>query len=366
MPAPLRAYILTLVVQLLVHGAHSQCPFPASVSTTGNCIGDTLTVRAAAPLTQIVWLRGGLVDKLSNSKSDTSYKPTQPGTYTAAISNNDGCTVTVGPIVLKDLNNNLVSFGIFSSNAIACSGKPITFTAVTSFNDPGFIYRWLVNGKDAGDPGPQFNTNSLSNGDVVSCIVIDNNTCDAGASNSISMTVYASPHIAPHPPISLSLGESVTLMPIIDGDISSYSWSPAAGLSNSFIVNPVATPSKNTIYTLEVETSEGCKDIGEIAMKVFSPLHIPNAFTPNGDGKNEVFYIQGGPQGSRIRNFSIFNRWGQKVFQRTNIPSGDPAFGWDGYYNGAAALPEVYIYTLTLGLADGSSQVFRGTVILVR
>ena len=297
------ACILTLTLQCLAQGIHSQCPFAATLRSTGNCIGDTLSVRTNVILTQIVWLIGSAVDKVT-SAADTVYKPGQAGSYSAAISDDNGCTVTVGPIVLKNVNN-IIPVSILPSTMPVCSGKPVTFTATASSSGSSSVYQWLVNGVNARAngtdatliDGPQFTSSSLSNGDIITCMVLDNNTCDAGTSNSITAIVDPSCTATTGPPVS--------------------------------------------------------------------PIRIPNAFTPNGDGKNEIFYIRGGPQGSRIKDFSIFNRWGQKIFQRTNVPTDDPAFGWNGSYRGRTVIPETYIYVVTLLLADKSSQVFRGTVILI-
>ncbi|HEY4286976.1 MAG TPA: gliding motility-associated C-terminal domain-containing protein [Puia sp.] len=298
------ACILTLTLQCLAQGIYSQCPFAAALNSTGNCIGDTLSIRTDVAISQIVWLVGSVVDKVIYT-ADTVYRPLQAGTYRAAISDDNGCSVTVGPVVLKG-GNNVIPVNISPSIMPVCSGKPITFTATASSTDPPSVYQWLVNGVNAGAngtdaifiDGPQFTSSSLSNGDIITCMVLDNNTCDAGTSNSITALVNTSCPIVTPPPVP--------------------------------------------------------------------PISIPNAFTPNGDGNNEVFYIRGGPQGSRIKDFSIFNRWGQKIFQRTNIPTDNPAFGWNGFYRGAAVIPETYIYTVTLLLADKSTRVFRGTVILIR
>jgi gliding motility-associated-like protein len=298
------ACILTPTLLCLAQATHSQCPFAATLYSTGNCTGDTLSVRTKVAITQIVWLIGSEVDKVTYS-TDTVYKPAQAGTYRAAISADNGCTVTVGPIVLKGVND-VIPVSISPSTLPVCSGKPVTFTAIASSTGSSSAYQWLVNGVNAGAngtdailiDGPQFTSSSLSNGDIITCMVLDNNTCDGGTSNSITAVVDPSCPVVAAPPVS--------------------------------------------------------------------PIHIPNAFTPNGDGKNEIFYIRGGPQGGRIKDFSIFNRWGQKMFQRTNFPTDDPAFGWNGSYRGRAVISETYIYTVTLLLADKSSQVFRGTVILIR
>jgi gliding motility-associated-like protein len=368
-----RIYILTLTVLCAVHGGHSQCPFSASLNSTGNCIGDTLSIRTHAALTQIVWLIGSVADKVT-AASDTLYKATRAGSYTAAISNDGGCTVTIGPIVIREVNNNVTPVSISASEMPVCSGKPVTFTAISSSPGSSSVYQWLVNGASTSTnganamvvDGPQFTSSHLSNGDIITCVELNTKTCDAGTSNSLSMVVNASPHVVAGPPVSLPLGESIELRPAVDGNVSSYLWSPATGLSNIHIEDPVAMPLKNTTYTLNVETAEGCKDSAALTVNVFSPIRIPSAFTPNGDGKNDIFYILGVPEGSRIKDFSIFNRWGQKIFQRADTPSGDPAFGWNGYYNGSPVMQGVYIYRVIILLADGSSQLFRGTVILLR
>jgi gliding motility-associated-like protein len=101
-------------------------------------------------------------------------------------------------------------------------------------------------------------------------------------------------------------------------------------------------------------------------VNVFSQLRIPNAFTPNGDGQNDVFYIMGGPQGSRIKDFAVFNRWGQKIFQVHDVLPDDPGYGWNGNYKGAPVSPGAYVYVVVMGFADGTQEVFKGTVMLIK
>ncbi len=74
-------------------------------------------------------------------------------------------------------------------------------------------------------------------------------------------------------------------------------------------------------------------------VEVYTPLGIPGAFTPNGDGHNDAFYVLGGPANSRIENFAVFNRWGQTIFQSHNTTPGDASAGWNGYFHGSPAPP---------------------------
>jgi gliding motility-associated-like protein len=121
-----------------------------------------------------------------------------------------------------------------------------------------------------------------------------------------------------------------------------------------------------TTYLLAVTTPGGCKASGEITVDIYTPLSIPNAFTPNGDGRNDVLYVLGGPEGSRIKDFTIFDRWGQAVFRSEGGMPGDAGTGWDGRYRGMPAPAGVYVYEVVMGYANGKQQVYKGTVILVR
>src|SRR5580692_8299939 len=147
------------------------------------------------------------------------------------------------------------------------------------------------------------------------------------------------------------------LEPVITGNVDSYTWTPPTGLSDPDIRNPVANPSANTLYTLSVVSPAGCKDSATILVNVFTPLSIPNAFTPNGDGQNDVFFVLGGPENSRIESFTIFNRWGQPVFQVHNVLPGDRTYGWNGSFHGQTQPAGTYVYIVSMQYTDGTRQV---------
>ena len=99
---------------------------------------------------------------------------------------------------------------------------------------------------------------------------------------------------------------------------------------------------------------------------VISSTGIPNAFTPNGDGLNDVFFIGTGQPGDRIKDFSIYNRWGQIVFDKKNVAVNDPASGWNGIFNGQKASPDVYVYIMEILCANGQVVPVKGNVTLLR
>jgi gliding motility-associated-like protein len=119
---------------------------------------------------------------------------------------------------------------------------------------------------------------------------------------------------------------------------------------------------------LTVQNKYACTATGIADIKTFSggKVNIPNGFTPNNDGRDDVFYILGSEDVKLIKDFSIFNRWGQKVFQVTNAEANDPKFGWSGFLNGKPADTGTYVYIVSIAFTDGTSQLFKGTVTLIR
>ncbi|HCL82330.1 MAG TPA: hypothetical protein DIC22_00075 [Chitinophagaceae bacterium] len=152
------------------------------------------------------------------------------------------------------------------------------------------------------------------------------------------------------------------------GQPTSYKWEPVQFLSCSDCPDPVATPDKRTAYQLTVQNAYACTATGTTYIKIFSGgrVNIPNGFSPNNDGRNDVFYILGGEEVKMLKDFSIFNRWGQKVFQVQNAEANDPKFGWSGYLNGKPADTGTYVYFVRIAFTDGTEQLFKGTVTLIR
>ncbi|MGL1668952.1 gliding motility-associated C-terminal domain-containing protein, partial [Vibrio parahaemolyticus] len=90
-------------------------------------------------------------------------------------------------------------------------------------------------------------------------------------------------------------------------------------------------------------------------------VFLPNAFTPDGDGINDVFYVQA--KGVRnIKSLRVFNRWGELVFEKTNILPNDTGSGWNGKIRGVAANPDVYVYFCEVVCEKGGTQLYKGNV----
>ena len=147
------------------------------------------------------------------------------------------------------------------------------------------------------------------------------------------------------------------------GDDSNYVWTPTTGLSCNNCASPIATPEETTTYTVSITDSNGCINSDSIIVIIDDTVlvYLPNAFTPDGDGINDVFP----PHGFNITGneylFMIFNRWGELLFE-----SRKPLASWDGTYKGKLVKNDTYIWKLEYVDDNGDLQNRIGNVTVVR
>jgi|GEM_PF-705836 len=141
-----------------------------------------------------------------------------------------------------------------------------------------------------------------------------------------------------------------------------YNWQPVSSLNNPNISYPIATPTEPTQYIVEGLNAQGCRsyDTVNVGIDYRNRLFIPNAFSPNGDGKNDVFKVPN-LTFERIMEFRVFNRWGQEIFSTT-----DSKQGWDGTWKGTPQDMGTYTYLIRVGYPDGLEETYKGNVTLVR
>ncbi len=165
----------------------------------------------------------------------------------------------------------------------------------------------------------------------------------------------------------LNLGDSVTLYPgekyqfNPSSNCTYFRWFPSTSLDNPKISNPITSAVVSTKYTVTGVTSWGCKVQDSINVYVTKEtlLDLPNAFAP-GNGPNSKFKIL--KRGiATLQDFSIYDRWGVKVFETTNIDE-----GWDGTYNGSPQPFGVYIYQIRATTNSGEDYEKHGNVTLIR
>ncbi|MEZ4886639.1 MAG: gliding motility-associated C-terminal domain-containing protein [Chitinophagales bacterium] len=137
--------------------------------------------------------------------------------------------------------------------------------------------------------------------------------------------------------ITIEIGEQVVLN---TSDAISYQWTPMQSLNNPSLQTPSASPLENTLYEVTLTDAYGCTKINAIFVEVLPipiQIAIPTAFTPNQDGYNDVFHIEG--KGFEFLQLTIYNRWGKKVFETT-----DSFQSWDGMLDFETQPMGIYAY----------------------
>jgi gliding motility-associated-like protein len=268
-------------------------------------------------------------------------------TPTAGLCSSGVATATVA-VVLTTSPAPTLSIAALPAGPV-CAGTAVTYSISQSANTgTGAQYQWLVDGTAvASATGTTFSTTTLRNGQVVSLALKTTTTCGQAAT-ATSNTVAA----AISPVVTVSAGQNVTIFAggqvVLQGTVSGNTpatWSPSQTLTfGTDPLRPTAAPLVTTTYTLAAGTG-GCASTSQVTVTVLDALRIPNAFSPNGDGRDDTWEID------RIGNFGdnkviVFNRWGNKIFETTHYQRGNE---WDGTIKGSPAPLGTYYYVITLG-----------------
>lgn len=182
---------------------------------------------------------------------------------------------------------------------------------------------------------------------------------------------YAKPFVAAVRPAVTSISRNTSIQltaSVTGGELSFYLWKPIEFLSCANCFTPLVTPPYTMQYKFIAENEYSCIDTVYVNIKTFSGsvVDIPNTFTPNNDGRNDVFYILGNRDIALLKDFAIYARWGDKVFQVLNIPSNDPAYGWNGSIKSIIAAAGTYVYYVKILAKGGTQKQYKETVFLLR
>ncbi len=191
--------------------------------------------------------------------------------------------------------------------------------------------------------------------------VIDSNNCKDTA--NMNLIVQKKADITLNNDTLLYLGENMNLIKFNNAQHYIYTWKPPLGLNCSDCENPLAMPLVNTMYYLTATDSFGCFTfIDSIYIQVFDgfTVDIPTAFSPNGDGSNDIIFVRGWGI-KELLVFEIYNRWGEKVFESTDLKK-----GWDGTYKGKDQAMDTYIYVVKALSFQNKLVEKKGNVTLLR
>ena len=275
------------------------------------------------------------------------------GTYYAVSTNTEGCQ----KVDTVEVALNPVAISIVQNEFTLCMGEeaPLEVNFQADEHVDWYLANTLVG------TGSPLLVNPTVSGTYVA-VVTNTDGCSATDSAQVDVIDISVDIAASENPIYRS---QFTELQATDGFVT-YLWSPDDGTLNDVnIANPVASPLETTTYTVEVTDANGCTTERSITIEVKETecgepyIYLPNAFSPNGDGQNEVLFVRG-LNLSEI-HLSIYNRWGQEVFETRN-----QGVGWDGTFNGEPVVPDVYGFYLRVKCSNGEKYFKKGNVTILK
>jgi len=167
--------------------------------------------------------------------------------------------------------------------------------------------------------------------------------------------------------VTIELGDSVRLEPVFSFIVDSLYWSPPDWLTCTDCPNPWSIPSTTIEYLLSVWSKEGCLVTAptRIVVNRDITLYVPNVFSPNGDGINDLFSIYSKKNVGIVNQFAIYDRWGELMWEARDFVA-DGTTGWDGTFRGEHMQPGVFAWICEVEDLDGGVKRLKGDVTLVK
>ncbi len=253
----------------------------------------------------------------------------------------------------------LPTAGITGATAV-CSGDTAVITATG-----GLYFIWNTGDTiSTGDTSSSISVSPLT--DTAYFVFVSNPGCNSTDSDTVIITINPLPEIIAVATCAIPCGDTISIL--LGEDVSlnasggvSYNWAPPDDFINPNTSAPVATPSKSTLYYVYGTDSNGCTNVDSLLIIVSEDfkIEVPDIFSPNGDGHNDILYVSANAV-SWI-TLSIFDRWGELVFKSDNID-----VGWDGIYNNMPMNPATFLYYLKAGFPNGKTITKQGSIALIR
>ncbi|RYU89339.1 T9SS type B sorting domain-containing protein [Mucilaginibacter terrigena] len=332
--------ITSILPPVVVSGCATLADYTIRLTATDNCPSPTITYS-------------------QSPAAGTPFTDNSPVLVTITATDSYGGTdVQSFTVTNTSVGASAPTVSVTAQNSQVCEGEPARFHAEVTGADAGTTYQWQVNGLNTGTDSPDFVSSGLKSNDIVTCVVTTGGGCGVPVlGQPVQMVVSPKPVIALNPTEQILAGNSITLNPLVPGNIVAYKWLPAAGLSDANSQYPVANPDVTTTYTLTATSDMGCEADASVKITVVHNIAVPNAFTPNGDGSNDqwaIKYLDSYPRCA----VNVYSRNGGLVFQSNGYGK-----AWNGSSGGKPLPAGVYYYIIDL--KDGSHPL-NGSVTILR
>lgn len=316
----------------------------AAASPT-NCSNNTgsITVTATGGAAPIQYSMNGGAFQSSNIFNGLSQ-----GNYTISVRDNSGCVISTSATV--SLQNNLTL--TLNGNAQVCFGG--SFTPTVSSNATSYSWSPTTGVSNPSVAMPNLSPTTTTTYTLTATL----GQCTTTRSFTLNVVPGASANAGPD--AIILTGDQYQMN--ASASAGSYLWTPAAGLSAANVLNPIAAPATTTTYTLTVTSPQGCIASDQVVITVVPYCVKPrNAFTPNGDGVNDMWLISDDLGCISRMTAQVFNRYGAKVFE-----SNDYKNNWNGTRDGKPLPDGTYYYVVNYFLINGKNVFMKGNVTILR
>lgn len=330
-----------------------------------NCNTDKIDISASIPSVgpyTYEWntINGDALTIIDN----TNVVATTIGEYELVVTNTElGCVTrdTVNIITNEDIPTAAIGEAVHPQ----CFYEDNGYILIESVTGGAAPYSMTINGDPIQASIPLEN---LSDG-IYDLVITDANSCEYTEQielvkpDEITLTAPEEVMIKYYATGLLELEYSID-----DSEISEINWYDAQGNVLGQGSTLEFGEKISTVYTVELITIDGCSVMQEIEIRVDSSveIYVPNVFSPNGDGNNDIFWVQGEDDDVMIESLLIFDRWGNKVYEAKDMPVGESSRGWDGNFNAQPVNPGVYVYMLEIRTSTDEIIVESGDVTVIR
>lgn len=306
------------------------------------------------------WVNGYLLSD-STSGNPVAYVK-ESVKYYAYIKGLTGCSFRDSVVIFMPKHD----FTVTPKDTAVCEGESVLLIARP--DRPSFDYKWFQVNNNTGvyEMNSSLDTNFVDSV-IATPTAVGMNVYALVMTDSVSCTdtLFSNIDVLEKPVVNILNNDTIIkygtqLQLLVTGGFY-YSWSPVGSLSDPNIVNPVASPTEPTRYYVVGVAQNSCRSIDSVfvAIDYRDNLFVPTAFTPNGDGKNDLFRVSNFTF-QKVMEFRIYNRWGQEVF------SANDNRGWDGTWKNKPQDMDSYHYIIKVGYPDGLVETYKGDITLVR
>jgi gliding motility-associated-like protein len=331
-------------------------PIPQAAPNINICEGSSISL-IANDGNSFLW---SPITTLQNPNSATPIAtPVVDTKYYVTVTNQYGCVQIDSVLIKVDKKVNLIT----PPSVATCRGTAVQLTA--SGNTNNFMWSPTTGLSNPNSASTSANPNNTTQYQIIG---VSNNVCKSDT-GFVTVTVGDIPTVDLGPNLQITAGTPVTLNPSTTGGVTQYIWTPSTGLSCTNCPQTLFIADKNITYKVQVKTQYDCTATDEVDIIVLcgkGSIYVPSGFTPNNDNKNDVFYVMGYGI-TKIKKFSVFDRWGKRVFYKENTDANNPAYGWDGRVNNQEVTTSTtFVYYIEVECAEGKSVLLKNTIVLVK